>query len=219
MIVNYKIEEVKPKVFAIIVPDDYHRPMLFCRVQEYYESPNLQFRGKSFDMWDYIEWYSRNHKDAFTYAFDWGGFNIPLEIAYTCYDTLTQPYTPYDDIMEEIVQKIYEMNGYSTDGYIIGAGDLEGETFVHEVCHGLYTTNPLYKELADEITQMIPTKLYNQFVNNLVKYGYCLDVMDDEIQAYLMTNWETTSFSNKVNKKETKKWSKLYKQTLESFLK
>lgn len=219
MIINYKIEEVKPKVFAVIVPDDYHRPMLFCRVQEYYESPNLQFRGKSFDMWDYIEWYSRNHKDAFTYAFDWGGFNIPLEIAYTCYDTLTQPYTPYDDIMEEIVQKIYEMNGYSTDGYIIGAGDLEGETFVHEVCHGLYTTNPLYKELADEITQMIPTKLYNQFVNNLVKYGYCLDVMDDEIQAYLMTNWETTSFSNKVNKKETKKWSKLYKQTLESFLK
>ena len=218
MIVNYKIEEVKPKVFAVIVPDDYHRPMLFCRVQEYYESPNLQFRGKSFDMWDYIEWYSRNHKDVFTYAFDWGGFNIPLEIAYTCYDTLTQPYTPYDDIMEEIVQKIYEMNGYSTDGYIIGAGDLEGETFVHEVCHGLYTTNPLYKELADEITQMIPTKLYNQFVNNLVKYGYCLDVIDDEIQAYLMTNWETTSFSNKVNKKETKKWSKLYKQTLESFL-
>lgn len=219
MIINYKIEEVKPKVFAVIVPDDYHRPMLFCRVQEYYESPNLQFRGKSFDMWDYIEWYSRNHKDAFTYAFDWGGFNIPLEIAYTCYDTLTQPYTPYDDIMEEIIQKIYEMNGYSTDGYIIGTGDLEGETFVHEVCHGLYTTNPLYKELADEITQMIPTKLYNQFVNNLVKYGYCLDVMDDEIQAYLMTNWETTSFSNKVNKKETKKWSNLYKQTLESFLK
>jgi len=42
--------------------------------------------------------------------------------------------------------------------------------------------------------------------------------MDDEIQAYLMTNWETTSFSKKTNKKEITKFSKLYKQTLNSFL-
>ncbi len=218
ILIDYKIIEVKPKLFAVIVPDDYHRPMLFCRVQEYYESPNPQFKGKSFDMWDYIEWYSRNHSDAFTYAFDWGGFNIPLEIAYTCYDTLTEPYTPYDNIMEEIVQKVCEMNDYSCDGYIIGAGDLDGETFRHEVCHGLYSTNPLYKEMADEITQMIPTKLYNQLVNNLVEYGYTLEVMDDEVQAYLMTNWETTSISKKVNRKEVSKFSKLYKQTLNSFL-
>ncbi len=120
--------------------------------------------------------------------------------------------------MEEIVQKVCEMNDYSCDGYIIGAGDLDGETFRHEVCHGLYSTNPLYKEMADEITQMIPTKLYNQLVNNLVEYGYTLEVMDDEVQAYLMTNWETTSISKKVNRKEVSKFSKLYKQTLNSFL-
>ena len=169
-------------------------------------------------MWDYIEWYSRNHRDSFTYAFDWGGFNIPLGVAHRCYDTLTEAYTPYDEIMEKIVFDIYELNGNSCDGYIIGAGDLEGETFVHEVCHGLYATNPLYKEMADEITQMIPTKLYNQFVNNLIEYGYSLEVMDDEVQAYLMTNWDTTSISKKTNRKEVAKFSKLYRKTLESFL-
>jgi len=179
MKVEYTIKEVKPKIYAVILPDDYHRPMLFCRVQEYYESPNPKFRGKSFDIWDYIEWYSRNHHDAFTYAFDWGGFNIPLEVAYNCYDTLKDGYTPYDE---------------------------------------LYATNPLYKEMADEITQMIPTKLYNQFVNNLVDYGYTLEVMDDEVQAYLMTNWEVTSISKGTNKRDVKKFSKLYKQTLSSFL-
>jgi hypothetical protein len=120
--------------------------------------------------------------------------------------------------MEKIVFQIYEMNGNSCDGYIIGAGDMEGGTFWHEVCHGLYATNPLYKEMADEITQMIPTKLYNQFVNNLVDYGYTLEVMDDEVQAYLMTNWEVTSISKGTNKRDVKKFSKLYKQTLSSFL-
>ncbi len=219
MKIEYTIKEVKPNIFAVIVPDDYHRPMLFCRVQEYYESPNSDFKGKSFDMWDYIEWYSRNHKDVFTYAFDWGGFNIPLEIAYNCYDTLKDTYTPYDEIMEDIIHKIYELNGDNCNGYIIGAGDTEGETFIHEICHGLYSTNPLYKELADEITQMIPTELYSKFTKNLIDYGYSMEVMDDEIQAYMMTNWETTPFSKKVNVKETKKLSKLYKQTLESFLK
>ncbi len=219
MKIEYTIKEVKPNIFAVIVPDDYHRPMLFCRVQEYYESPNSDFKGKSFDMWGYIEWYSRNHKDVFTYAFDWGGFNIPLEIAYNCYDTLKDTYTPYDEIMEDIIHKIYELNRDNCNGYIIGAGDTEGETFIHEICHGLYATNPLYKELADEITQMIPTELYSKFTKNLIDYGYSMEVMDDEIQAYMMTNWETTPFSKKVNVKETKKLSKLYKQTLESFLK
>lgn len=218
MKIDYTIKEVSPKIFAVIVPDDYHRPMLFCRAQEYYESPNPRFKRKSFDMWDYIEWYSKNHRDAFTYAFDWGGFNMPLEIAYNCYDTLTEPYTPYDEIMEKIVFHIYELNGNSCDGYIIGVSDLESETFRHEICHGLYATNSFYKEMADEITQMIPTKLYNQFVNNLIEYGYSLEVMDDEVQAYLMSNWETTSITKKTNRKDVAKFSKLYRKTLESFL-
>ena len=81
MKIDYKIEEVRPNVFAVIVKDHYHRAMLFCRVQEYYESPNPDFRGKNFSIWDYIEWYSREHNDVFTYTFDWGGFKIPLKTA------------------------------------------------------------------------------------------------------------------------------------------
>lgn len=224
MKIEYKIEEVKPNIFAVIVPDDYHRPMLFCRVQEYYESPNPKFRGKNFSIWDFIEWYSRGKHDAFTYAFDWSGFNIPLKTAWNCYEKLKEHETPYDKIMEDIIRTIEmkmfnKKNTRNWNGYIIGAGDMEGETFIHEVCHGLYATNPLYRELADEITQTIPTKLYNQFVNNLLEYGYTLEVMDDEVQAYLMTNWETTSFGKKTNKKEVQKYSKIYKQTLSSFLK
>jgi hypothetical protein len=54
------IKEVKDRVFAEVIPDDYERCMTFLRVQEYYESPNPDFRGKDFDIWKYIEWYSRD---------------------------------------------------------------------------------------------------------------------------------------------------------------
>jgi hypothetical protein len=217
MKVEYTIKEVKPNIFAVIVPDDYHRPMLFCRVQEYYESPNKAFNRREFSIWDFMEWYSRNNSDSFTYAFDWGGFNIPFDIFEECITTSAFE-SPYDAIMFNIYAEIKLMKKEG-NAYVIGADNTESETFYHEVCHGLYSTNSLYRELADEITQTIPTKLYSKFVDNLIDYGYSMEVMDDEIQAFLMTNWFTTNFSKKANLNEVKKLSNLYKDTLKSFLK
>jgi len=140
MKIDYSIEEVRPNVFAVIVKDHYHRAMLFCRVQEFYESPNPQFRGKNFSIWDYIEWYSREHRDVFTYTFDWGG------------------------------------------------------------------------------TETISTKDYLTFKNNLIEMGYTDSVIDDEIQAYLSTNYEYTKFSKGVSKKTLKQLSKEYQKVFNKYL-
>ena len=51
MKIDINIKEVRPNVFAVIVKDHYHRAMLFMRVQEFYESPNTEFRGKNFSIW------------------------------------------------------------------------------------------------------------------------------------------------------------------------
>ena len=212
MKIDYKIEEVRPNVFAVIVKDHYHRAMLFLRVQEYYESPNPEFRGKNFSIWDYIEWYSRRNKDVFTYPFDWGGFNIPLEVAYNCYDTLSDSYTPYDEVMENIIHQIYELNNDDCNGYIIGAPSTDDDTFEHEICHGLYATNKKYKELVDEVTIAIPLKEYQIFRKNLLDMGYNGIVIDDEIQAYLSTNYDYSKFSKGVSRKLCKELHKQYKQ-------
>ena len=217
MKIEYKIEEVRPNVFAVIVKDHYHRAMLFCRVQEYYESPNPEFRGKNFSIWDYIEWYSREHNDVFTYTFDWGGFNIPLKTAYNCYDKLREYETPYDKTMDEIIRTIEmkmfnKKNTRNWNAYIIGAPSLDDDTFEHEVCHGLYATNKEYRELVDEVTIAIPFKDYQTFRKNLLKMGYNGIVIDDEIQAYLSTNYDYSKFSKGVSKKLCKELHKQYKQ-------
>ena len=235
---NYKIVEVRDRVFAVIMEDDYARPMTFLRVQEYYESPNPEFRGKNFNIWDFIEWYSREHKDAFTYAFDWGGFNIPLPIAWECYEgkekepkkgyngVRSLPDTwksKWDETMKDIVWEVQsrmfnKKSRRDMNAYIIGAKDTENSTFQHEVAHGLYYTNKEYKELMDEITETIPLDTYLKFRNNLLKMGYTESVVDDEIQAYLSWGWDYAKFSKGVSKKICKGLNKEYRKVFDRYL-
>jgi hypothetical protein len=217
MKIDYKIEEVRPNVFAVIVKDHYHRAMLFLRVQEFYESPNPEFRGKNFNIWDYIEWYSRRNNDVFTYTYDWGGFNIPLKTAWDCYEKLKENESPYDEVMDDIIRTIEmtmfnKKNTRNWNGYIIGADSTESDTFEHEICHGLYATNKQYKELVDEVTIAIPFKEYQIFRKNLLDMGYNGIVIDDEIQAYLSTNYDYSKFSKGVSRKLCKELHKQYKQ-------
>ena len=202
MNINYKIEKVKSKIFAVVIEDSYDRAMTFLRIQEFYECPNPQFRdNKDFSFTDYMKWYSKEYGKGFTYGMDWSGFNVPLEVAYNCYDTLTDRYTDYDDVMESILHQIYEMNDDDADGYVIGAASTDDDTFQHEICHGLYATNKEYKELVSEITLTIPTKDYLTFRNNLIEMGYTDKVIDDEIQAYLAFGHDYKPFTKGVSKK------------------
>jgi hypothetical protein len=235
---NYKIVEVRDRVFAVIMEDDYARPMTFLRVQEYYESPNPEFRGKNFNIWDFIEWYSRDHKDAFTYAFDWGGFNIPLPIAWECYEgkekgkkqmydcVRSMPDTwksKWDETMKDIIWEVQsrmfnKKSKRDMNAYIIGAKDTENSTFQHEVAHGLYYTNKEYKELMDEITETIEWQDYLKFEKNLLDMGYTAAVIPDEIQAYLTSGWEYAKFSKGVSKKLCKRLNKEYRKVFDRYL-
>jgi hypothetical protein len=76
----------------------------------------------------------------------------------------------------------------------------------------LYATNKQYRELVDEVTIAIPFKEYKIFGNNLMKMGYNGIVIDDEIQAYLSTNYDYSKFSKGVNRKLCKELHKQYKQ-------
>ena len=53
-----KLTHFSPGVFVITIPDVYSRAMLFMRVQEFYESDNSRFRGKSFNLNDFIQWWA-----------------------------------------------------------------------------------------------------------------------------------------------------------------
>ena len=203
----YKLKKVSEKIFAVIVPNQYDLGMLFCRVQEFYESPNKKFKNKKFSIWDYYEWYSKSNRGFFSYVKDYCGYNVPFDIAKKCY-SLNKVETPYDEIFIEILKKIKIKNSY-----IIGMNKINNSTFYHELCHGLYYINKEYKKEMDNITNNLSKSNYQKFKNQLKEKGYCSSVTNDEIQAYMATE------INRFMTKDIADKTKLHKQYKKVFQK
>ena len=48
--INGEVKKIKPNIYSVIIKDDYDRAMVFCRYQEFYESPYNEIRGKFFTL-------------------------------------------------------------------------------------------------------------------------------------------------------------------------
>lgn len=218
MNIKYSVREVKPNIFAVVVKDSYDRAMLFCRAQEYYESPNKKFRGKDFSIWDYMKWYSNEYGKGFSYASDWSGFNIPFDVVWKCYQS-NEMETPYDEVMWQILGEIDRKMDINKKAYIIGAGDISGWTFKHEVCHGLWSTNKQYKSEAKKLLKNIKSEHFEIFRTNLLEMGYTDKVIDDEIQAYIMYGWDSNQFGKGVSLEIREMYNDWFSEELDVFLK
>lgn len=181
--IKYKIRTVREGVFALVVPDNYDRAMLFWRVQEFYESPCKKFRGGRFSVWDYAKWYAVKYEGSFSYPADFVGFNFPLVVAKKCYE-VNDLETPYDREMSAIINSIF-VNGQRQ--YLIGAESLKGDTFDHEMAHAMYYIDMAYRNEMDEVTRSLPDEALSRLKKNLLKIGYHKGVIKDEIQAYMAT--------------------------------
>ena len=204
MIPEVEIQEVKQGIFAVFLDDEYHLPMLFCRVQEFYESDNEEFRGKKFSIWRYMEWYSKSRSGSFSYPSDWSGFNIPFEILEECYDIHEENETPYDGVMRWVIQEIHKRKEKDSLAYIIGVTTNDSDTTVleHEICHGMYYIDGEYRSKVDSITDEMEDKHRNEFKKfrkNLISMGYHEGVIKDELQAYLVSSPLSGSFSKGVD--------------------
>lgn len=204
MKIKLSIHRITSFIFAVVVPDDYDRSMLFLRVQEYSDSPNKKFRGQSFDLFDFIKWYTAENGD-FTYAQDWAGFNVPFQTSIDCYKKLPSKWiTEYDIEFLRVLKKIAQQIG-SLDcekAYIIGVDSLNSWTFDHEMCHARYFTNKTYREHANDAIKQIPKKIYHRLRRNLIDLGYANTnfVIHNEMQGYLRGHdWNHPEFSKGVN--------------------
>ena len=219
MKIEYTLKEVRPNVFAVIVPNDYDRAMLFCRAQEFYESDSDLFKEQDFSIWEYMRWYSAKNKGVFTYTKDWSGFNIPFMKLVNCY-VANHLDSPYDRVMEEIADKILAMEHVNlSNAYVIGTKSDKGQTFEHELCHALYYTNREYKILVYAVSGLyLSEDTYNKLSENLKEIGYNNDVIPDEIQAYMMTNYKSKYFSKGVDMDELTEAHNKFKEQLNKFL-
>lgn len=153
--------------------------MTFLRFQEYYENP--QWRNKIFTLGQFKDWYSREY-GAFTYAEDWGGFNIPSYVLEPFKNGLFEPLTAEE-------QNLLDYFKHRTDDfYIIGVSEPDS-TLDHEIAHGLYYTNSKYK---NEVMRVLSQNNKNlKEVHSFVKgMMYHESVWLDEVHAYVSADYD-----------------------------
>jgi hypothetical protein len=185
--VKYKLKEVAPSVFLCAMKDPYDLAMTFCRVQEYYESPYKEIRGKVFSIAEYQRLYTHERGEkSFTYPTDWFGFNVPSIAIESLYSQSIPDLNLYDNVILKIHnQDVPAITNYKY--YLIGATENAWGTVRHEVCHGLYYTDSSYRETVDELVDSISASQEQKMTKFLKDMGYCQEVIKDEIQAYLST--------------------------------
>lgn len=216
----WSLHRLEPNVFAVVVPDDYDRSLLFLRVQEYSDSPNPRFRGKNFDMLEYIKWYSSGESPVktgypgegsdgmFTYPVDWAGFNVSYKTAIRCYKTLpVRLMTKYDHEFVKILREIAtRLGSLDACAYIIGVDSLESYTAQHEHNHARYYTDKTYRARVNSALRKIPPTVYRKLRQNLLDIGYAEHVIRDEIHAYLRgRDWNHPEFMKGVPLKTLRK--------------
>lgn len=221
-LVKGEVREIKPFIFAIIIKNQYDRSSLFCRYQEFYESPYPQIRGNHFTIEEYMKLYTdTNKKPHFTYPSDWTGYNIPSNILLGARTTFGSPRSQYDQTMSDIIdycerESRIQNKGEQHSWYLIGVDKLKSSIMNHEIAHGFYYTNPQYKVEMDYLIDDLNKKDYECFKKVLVKSGYLDDkiIIDDEIQAYM-----STGKHNKWSETPYKKYSPYFIKVFKKFIK
>lgn len=220
--VKGNVKEILPKIFAVSIKDRYQRAMLFCRYQEFYESPYLQIRGRFFTWEHFMMIYKEKRKqELFTYPEDWAGFNIPSDIIRKGLDEFYhKDKGPYDEIMNDIwyycENHPLKFNKSRSKWYLIGADSSDSDTMKHEIAHGFYYTNSEYKKEMNDLISNFKSSQYIRLKKNLVQMGYRDDkkIIDDEIQAYF-----STGLDGKFSNNEFKKLQKEFKNVFNRYMK
>lgn len=191
---------IRPFIFGLKIKDRYDRAMLFCRYQEFYESPYKNIHGKFFTLEEFMRTYSKSrNKGYFSYPDDWTGFNIPSENLNKAIKLFKKDFGPYDHVMKDVVEFC---NSESTKHnhnkkhkwYLIGYPDCDLATLNHEIAHGLFYTNDQYRSLMIRLVDKLTKRDYNYVKKKLLNLGYRNDktIICDETQAYFSTGLDDT---------------------------
>jgi hypothetical protein len=172
------------KVICLVYSSTRSLMEALLRFQETYESP--EFTGKVFTVEEFKKWYIKNSPNGkktgkFTYYEDWGGCNFPCEIVERFFKGEFKPLSVQEkEVLKEL--KPYRGKQY----YVIGLGAEKNEirdVLIHECAHAMYRFNKTYKKNAH---QLINSKLEPELADKLLKIGYSKEVLDDEMQAFIL---------------------------------
>ncbi len=208
-----KLMKITDKIYLIIFENQFDITSTFLRFQEHYESP--KFRGKIFSLEEFKKWYVQNSREGkltgkFTYHHDWSGFNVPSYVLTPFYEGKFNPLSSKEKRILDMFKKTEEPY------YIIGIHKEMphvASLLKHEIAHGLFYTNKVYKKEVLTILNRFDTKSIRKLILQF-EAGYHEAVMDDETHAYTLASG--IKLKSKEHKLMKKLLDNLYKKHINS---
>lgn len=183
-----KITNPIPGVLLVKEDTQYEIASLFMRLQEFYESPMEEIKNSYFTIEQFMDAYAKKYGN-FTYTEDWTGFNVPGDKV----DEFFRVFSPDLTIKEARLfgRLKLTLDRFTQKGekfYLVGIYRLKDAA--HEIAHALWYLDPYYRSDMKKVISNVSYSLYSQLTSLLLKWGYCDDVVEDEVQAYLATSDE-----------------------------
>ncbi len=178
-----------PGVLHFVYPNQRMLAKSFMRVQEFYESPLGDFKGRFFTRDEFKTAYAKSNEDRykgeFTYYEDWNGFNVPGNV----FDKFIELFKA--DFMEESLVEAVKRHKGQEPYYVIGTH--EGSSAMqglieHELSHAFWHLDEIYRREAMLLVLTLPALFRIAGNKALTDLGYCEEVLDDEMAAYLSTS-------------------------------
>ncbi len=161
----------------------------FFRLQEYYESPHWWIRGRKFSVEEFIYTHLSDAGNIEYFNF-WSGFNVPSHIVNEFFSLYAPDELTFNErLLKCTIDTAFDGRDDKTF-YLIGVLAGDKETLNHEIIHAKYHSNSAYRNQVNEIIVGMPNAGYALLSNHLRSMGYCEDVINDEINAYLGTSKE-----------------------------
>jgi hypothetical protein len=169
-----------------------------------------------FSILEFMKIYSKKYGGNFTYATDWGGFNIPgkvMERLYGLHAHQIPDWNFYDEKLKDLhvcAKTTNELGG--SNYYMIGTNPGDVGVLNHELCHAYFSLSKDYKKEILSITSKLPEKIIKKIKNYLIELGYSKEVMEDEIQAYLTNDLDDIIYENGFTANQEEKLVKANKK-------
>lgn len=182
--------EITKHILHIRMPTLYAMNQAFRRIQERSEHINPEFHKRPFTLGELRQWYCSHEQALDNYDDKVCGMNFPSRVLVDFHLGLFDPLSPGEQ------EFLTAVRPRSDNFYVIVTGDDDTVSLDHEVCHGLFNTEPEYNKEVKKVLKTLPTKLIKEMEAELA-YTYCSDVWEDEIHAYLATGYRDF-FGNKL---------------------
>lgn len=209
---KYTVRSLGDRTFSAEFTDQFDLAMTFWRCQEFYESPNPSFRGKSFTLLSFMKWYCETQGEGgFSYPYDWSGFNLPSRAITACFRKGIPDPSKYDGAMREIYRFCRSRTPIF---YLIGVMAGDEKTVRHELAHARWALNTEYRREMKHCLSQLPARTIAALTNGVMKMGYAKAVVQDEVQAYLATGVANELSAISIPEKNTKMFKDVYKRYL-----